>query len=399
LVWDILGGKKQAGAWWLLAGILAGIGWWSLALIIVSLGPLTLQGLWIFRRQIPYRKVALLILGFLIGAAPWFYAAVDYGPDKVIGSQSDAKTGNETLDDTELSGAGKYVTHLISLLLFNFPALFGLRPAWSIDWVAPIIGLPIAILYVTILGRIVQRTIARKEASPKQLMLTSLLIGAVLLMFIYVAFPSGGDFTGRYILPLYPIFAVLLGEWLGRVRQGIELAPPRYANGIAIFLVVLFCGYNLWGNLRSVRDNPPGLTTQYDPITHLPHDHDDALIDFLDSIGVDRGYSNYWLTYRFAFLTDERIILIPRLPNKKDLSFNIEDDRYPPYSEKVAEAEKIVYITSKHPELDRQLRERFNWLGVDFEEKTIGPYTIFYNFPRHVAPEELAPFELQPDAE
>lgn len=401
IVWDILSGKKQSKGWWFVAGILAGIGWWSLALIIVSLGPLTLQGLWHFRRKLPVQKIGVLIIGFVIGAAPWFYAVVDHGPQEVIGSQSDAATRSNTLEDTALSGAGKQIVHLTSLLLFNVPALFGLRPPWSIEWIAPLLGIPIAIIYLTLVWRAIRRTWTREQPPDQQLALTSILIGAGVLMLIYVMFPSGGDFTGRYVMPIYPLLAVLIGEWLGRVRRGQEIVPQQqagsYGSWVAGFLLILFLVYNLYGNVRSINDNPPGLTTQYDPVSHIPHDYDDALIDFLDSIGVDRGYSNYWLTYRFAFLTDQRILLIPRLPYKKDMSFNIEDDRYAPYPEKVAEAENVVYITSNLEELDRQLRERFVTLQIDFDEKSIGPYTIFYNFPRHVGPEALAPFETPPE--
>lgn len=399
IVWDILDGRKQSGYWWLVAGVLGGLGWWSMALIVVSLGPLTLQGLWHFRRQLPLKKVPLLLLGFLIGAAPWFYTVIDEGPDQVLDAQSRAEERGDALDDTKLEGSNNQVTRAISLVLFNFPSLFGFKPPWSIDWIAPIIGLWVIVFYILVIWQAIRRGISRKESGYTGIALNSILVGAGLLIFAFVMFRSGADPTGRYILPLYPLLAILVGEWLGRVYQGLEIIPAKYGLYSAVGLLVLCLSYNLWGNVRSIRDNPPGLTTQFDPISHLPHDHDDELIEFLDSIEIDRGYTNYWVAYRFIFLTHERILLSPRLPYKKDVSFTIKDDRYPLYSERVAEAEKIVYITSKHQELDRQLRERFNLLRVDFEEKTIGPYTIFYNFPRHVAPEELAPFELQPDAE
>ncbi len=156
---------------------------------------------------------------------------------------------------------------------------------------------------------------------------------------------------------------------------------------VAILIVCL--GYNLWGNVRSMLRNPPGLTTQFNLITHIPHDYDDDLIAFLDSIGADRGYSNYWVTYRFAFLTQERIIFSPRLPYKADLSYTRRDDRYPLYTRMVESSERIVYVTSNLPALDAELRSGFERAGVAFRERQIGPYTVFYDLSRPVTPEEL----------
>jgi hypothetical protein len=64
---------------------------------------------------------------------------------------------------------------------------------------------------------------------------------------------------------------------------------------VPVGLLVLCLGYNLWGNVRSMLQYPPGLTKQFDPISQIPHDHDQELIDFLDSINADRGYSNTWI--------------------------------------------------------------------------------------------------------
>ena len=41
-------------------------------------------------------------------------------------------------------------------------------------------------------------------------------------------------------------------------------------------------------------------------------------MDFLEAEGLERGYSNYWVSYRIAFLSGERLIFVPRLPYKAD---------------------------------------------------------------------------------
>ncbi len=398
IVWDIFDGKKQSPAWWFGAGFLAGLGWWSLALIIVSLAPLTFQGLWHFRRKLPLQKIAILILGFLIGAGPWVYAVIEHGPSAVLGAQSRPEDDKDSLADTDLEGTPTQVTRLISLLLFNLPSLFGLKPSWSIDWIAPIIGIPLVIIYLLILWGFLRRVLSRKNSAFVQTAYISILIGALTLIFTFVMFPSGGDPTGRYILPLYPLFVILIGDWLSNQHKQPTHSFWPYRAWLTSGFLILVLGYNLWGNVRSIRDNPPGLTTQFSEISDIPNSEDDALIDFLDSIGVNRGYTSYWGGYRFAFLTHERILLVPLLPYKEDLTYSQTDNRYPAYVDKVTQADEVVYVTANHPELDRQLRERFAALQIDFDEKQIGRFTIFYHLSRHVAPQELAPFETPEDA-
>jgi hypothetical protein len=157
--------------------------------------------------------------------------------------------------------------------------------------------------------------------------------------------------------------------------------------GVAGGVVIL--AFTLWGNVQSMLRNPPGLTTQFDLISHLPHDKDEDLVAFLDSIGADRGYSNYWVALRLAFLTDERIILSSRLPYKADMSYTYLDERYPPYAEAVAGAQQVIYVTSNHPNLDQILRALFEAHGITYREQHLEPYTIFFDLSRPVAPEEL----------
>lgn len=388
--WDILSGHKRSMGWWLPAGILAGLGWWSMALVVVSAVPLAIIGLWHFRKAMPWGRVGLLVAGFVIGALPWIIGTLQRGAGATLNDLSGAWF---SVSGVEGVGQGPGF-RLVSLALFNIPALFGLRPSWSVDWIALPAGVLIAMLYVFVLWRALRRVLPRAgsaDASSRPMMV-SLLLGWVILMALFVLSPFGGDPTGRYLLPLYPLLAILVGDWLGRARQGLEGIPRQWGKTISIILLITCLGYNLWGNVRSMLQNPPGLTKQFDPISQIPHSHDQELVDFLDSIGADRGYSNSWIAFRFAFLTQERIIFSPRLPYKADMSYTYGDDRYPPYSEAVDEAGSVVYVTSNHPQLDGEIGRRLDNLGVTFREKRIGPYTVFYDLSRRVTPDDLGPF-------
>jgi 4-amino-4-deoxy-L-arabinose transferase-like glycosyltransferase len=387
--WDILSDRSVSVGWWLVAGILAGLGWWSMALVVVSIVPLVLIGVWHFRKAMPWGRVGLLIIGFAVGALPWMIGTLQRGPGATLGDLSGAWFSVSGLNGSQ--GVG---FHALTLVLFNLPALFGLRPSWSVDWIALPIGALIAMLYLFVIWRAARRVAGRGESiePSSRLMLLSLLLGWLVLLAIFVASPFGGDPTGRYLLPLYPMLAILTGDWLGRLRHSLERTPHQWGRIIPSALLVMCLGYNLWGNVRSMIENPPGLTKQFDPISQIPHDHDQELIAFLDAIGVDRGYSNTWVTFRFAFLTHERIIFSPRLPYKADMSYTYGDDRYLSYSQAVDEAEKVVYVTSNHPVLDAAIRRRLAELHVTFSEKKIGPYTVFYDLSQRVSPDDLGPF-------
>lgn len=379
--WDILSRRKDGFGWWLLAGVLAGLGWWSMALIVTTLLPLGVIGLWHLRRSLSVGKIALLVLGFALGAGPWIGAVATDAAD-VLGELFGVRFG-QTLAE---AGSGGLPERVLSLVAFNLPALFGLRPSWALEWIALPLGVPIAALYLFVLWQAVRRTLRRQRAARERL---SLLGGWGVLIAAFLFSPFGSDPSGRYLLPLYPLLAVLSGEWLGEVAQEGGHLRKRW---VAPVLLGLILAYNLGGTVRAMAKNPPGLTTQFSAITHIPNEYDDDLIAFLDSIGAHRGYSTYWVAYRLAFLTEERILLAPLLPYKPDMRYTTYDLRYLPHLEAVRAAERVVYVTANHPVLDAALRERFTALGLSYREAQIGPYTVFYDLPRHVRPQEVVPY-------
>ncbi len=65
------------------------------------------------------------------------------------------------------------------------------------------------------------------------------------------------------------------------------------------------------------------------------------------------------------------------------------DNRYEPYSKLVNAFPNPVYITSNNPNLDRQLVLKLTELGVQWSEKIIGDYRVYYELSRKVLPEEI----------
>ena len=144
----------------------------------------------------------------------------------------------------------------------------------------------------------------------------------------------------------------------------------------------------MWGNVQAAV-SPTGLTTQFYPPSQIDHRYDAQLSRFLESEGETTGYSNYWVAYPLAFLSNETLIFIPRLPYHTDLKYTQRDDRYAPYDRKVAQAKRVAYITTKNPALDSYLREHFQALHISWEEQQVGDYHVYYHLSSVVRPDEI----------
>ncbi len=379
-----------------LLGVWAGLAFWAFGLVVVYLVPLfaflllhspseASSGTPAHRRWGPFRlprHAPLLVLGLLVGATPWW-----------LGNLSDLSAGVAQSLGANIAGTlptpGQGpIGYGIAVLrrLFNFavlglPALFGLRPPWAVEWNA----LPLAPLALALYLGALLHGLRRGPADAR-----FLLWGVWLTLLAgFVLTPFGNDPSGRYFLPLYIPLALFTGHLLGELRA-------RWGNRIAWGLLAGLLLFNVVGNLRAVLRQPPGITTQFDLISHLPHEYDEPLMAFLRAHNGTRGYSNYWVSFRLAFLSDEEIILTARLPYKATLSYTPLDDRYPPYDAMVAASPTVVYVTSNLPALDDLLRQRFRAVGVTWREHQIGPYRIFYDLSRRVSPEELDLYHFLP---
>jgi hypothetical protein len=194
--------------------------------------------------------------------------------------------------------------------------------------------------------------------------------------------PFGVDPSGRYFMPLAAPMAILGGGLFAALEE-----RARRPFGWAALCAIL--GFNLWGNLETALRKPPGITTQFNVVTQIDHSHDSELIAFLREVEERRGYANYWVSYPLAFLSEEELIYVPRLPYHQDFSYTPRDDRYAPYREAVLESARVAYITTRHPALDERLRAAFGVLEVTFREAVIGDYRVFYDLSRPIRPGEI----------
>ncbi len=365
-----------AGRWsvarWLLFGIVAGFAFYTFPLVLIYLVPI---GLWLFYqlRLKAWRSYLIaglaMCCGVAIGSAPWWLALIQSGGVLLAEMTGAAVAGSVAAP----SFIGSLGIRLINFWLFGLASWWGVRYPWSAELVLPVLGVVALVFYLGALGYAVKRG-------------ARLLWGMIVTLGVtYLITSFGGDPSGRYFLPLYLPLAIFTAMLLQRIRKQNVI--------LAVLLLVVLLGYNVGGTWLAAARQPPGITTQFDPVTWIDHTRDQELIDFLLEQGETRGYTNYWVQTPIAFLSHERIISAARLPYHLDLGYTPRDDRYPPYTQAVRAAPRAFYITVNHPALDALIRERLTALGVTYQEHSIGNYHLFYGLARKVEPEELGIYD------
>ena len=321
-----------------------------------------------------------LFVGVIIGALPWLVYAVNHGFAQLVFE----------LSGGAIAGAGSSSTlvnffhHGLNFFLFGLTVILGLRPSWEVRW----LGLPFApfvlAFWVWVIVFAVKKTVSGIQSGTKsrEISFYPLLGGVVMVLLAgFIISPFGADPSGRYFLPISVILAVFAADAVWRLKE---------KWGIAVYLIIcLVLVFNLWGVLQTTNKTPPGITTQIDAVTQIDHGYDRDLIKFLKTQGELFGYSNYWVSYPLAFLTDEQLVYVPRLPYHPDLRYTSRDDRYKPYQQYVAEASKAAYITTNNPQLDEKLRSEFSNLGIEWKETLIGDYQVFYALSEKIEPLQI----------
>jgi 4-amino-4-deoxy-L-arabinose transferase-like glycosyltransferase len=367
---------------WAGLGATAGLGFWTSALIGVYLlpaGVVIITRLWRGRRSRRnpgdahsrmWGGALLAVICFALFSGPWWWRNFTHGWSAM----------RFLLTGTEQSGIGigtvPLGVRLTGMLLLGLPALLGMRFPWAASYLLLPLAIPILVVFLAALSFAL--TQLRRHRDAGRALLAGMMI-AFAALFLLSRF--GTDATGRYFLPLVVPLALWTADLLGQIRSS--------RPWVAVLALAYLLGFNLIGHGLAISQSPPGLTTQFDPSNRFDNRHDEELISFLRQIGSTRGYSNYFVSFRIAFLSHETVVLSSQLPYKPDLSYNPADDRFPPYTEEVERADQVVYITTIHPALDTILSRELAAANVQFAEKQIGPYHIFYELSRRISPQEL----------
>jgi hypothetical protein len=370
---DRHGGALACAGW----GLLAGFSLWTFGLTLVYSIP---SGVLLAADDLRRRGSRALLecgaagfAGILLGALPMLAWGAAHGWRALFGEL----LGSAIAGASPASYPAAVVAHGVNLILFGPTVLLGLRPPWGV--VA--LGMPVTPI-VAALWTVAAFAGARRRAWPEPAGFGRALLGgvtiAVLAGFLLTSF--GADPSGRYFLPLFAVLAIT-------AAAGATWAAGRFGRLVYAGVVVVLV-FNVWTNLQAAGSSD-GMTTQFDSSTRYDHAYDEDLVRFLLEHGETRGYTTYWLAYPLAFLSDEQLVYLPRLPYHSDFRYTSRDDRYPPYRGQVTTSSHVAYVTAHQPWLDSALRNAFDRLGVGFAETEIGDFRVFHDLTRVVSPDDL----------
>lgn len=342
-------------------GFLLGVGWWVNNQIIFTIA--TVGVIWAltigFRSQSFSRGIRhgfthglAGVATFLIGGAPfWIHNILsDFQSFKLFGPSSEPWT------------------NAVGFFENGLPIIVGAKRFWSTTEVWSGSAIFAAVLYgiVALILCVMRGPIGGDATSedlkdcgsehPFAVLLPAIFIIATATIFSLSSFGWLSS-APRYLLPLYPPLFVLIAVALSRVRGVLAVA------GVGIF--VAFHVASSAGGGWPV----PGEPFVYKE-ERVARDHR-SLIKWLTEHQVAWVRTNYWIGYRLAFETGERVrFLVLGKPRETRIA------EYPRAAEAVP-VDAFVYVLT--PRLAQEVAESMVNLGMTFERTEVGSYVILHD--------------------
>jgi hypothetical protein len=260
----------------LAIGLLAGVGFWMSTNIIYFVVPAGVAILSAGRRMLP--RVLLSIPTALLGAAPW----ISYNLQHHFAS----------LDEGRKFAQGTYIEHL-RVFGRGVGLTVGLASGQGIDgrlrFIAVVFGIVLLGAVIALIAGQARRMVTRRVATPPLDVLAALFVP-----FWFAASPiAGTEVIPRYFFFAWPVAALLLGRLLR--------APRAAVGALMIILIVATVGVD--AELRK-RPDIPSLR----PVAAA-----------LYGRHTTRAFGDYWVAYRLAFETKERVIVSPFTSRRRPL--------------------------------------------------------------------------------
>jgi hypothetical protein len=299
-------------------GLVLGLALWQTTQIVPLAVPAVLWLVW--RRPAVLRHAWLAVPLAVIGALPWLVWTFEHD------------FASLHLNSGVSSSYGWRLRTLVSPVL---PMALGLRLPGSQVWLVPVLA---AVAYVAVLALFAYGAYRSRRR------VTSLLY-AVCLVFPFLMAISPKTYLTtdpRYLSALMPVFALLLAQ-LARTNARATL-------------VLLVAGAL---TVAWVRDSYEHLHAGRGDASTAPHSIA-PLIATLDDLHIRRAFADYWIAYRLAFESRERIIAVENKFDDLYVRNGVVEPtadpfvRYWPYDRDVRESARhaFVFFRRKQPEHD-----------------------------------------------
>ncbi len=352
-----------------LLGIILGLGWWVNNQIVYFIIPVALFSALYLARELltgalsvasTARIVAYGTAAFLIGSAPfWLY--------------------NFTHDFTSfgmfgLADGDEIAKHSAGLFAVALPILFGAVRFWSFEGIFPgavtgaylIYGVVFLVVIIARWREILSLFVGQVDCSaPVELTLLVIPVSCIIFTISTYGWLVQAP---RYLLPIYvSLFAI----------SGVAFAySARWSRGLAALLLAGLIFLNVtsaYSGGRAVGGEPIVFAGE-----RVASDHT-QLITTLDKLGINFVRTNYWIGYRLAFETKERI------------TFSMFQEPYqvriPEYESNLKPEQREIVPLVLVPAQAKLVRQAFRVGQVSFSEIEASGYVIIYNLKLSSTPE------------
>jgi len=279
-----------------LLGFVLGISWWVNNQSIYYIASIGLVVGVSFLLRLRFKKVCehcvCGALAFFLGGAPFWYFNIFETPRW----QTFSRLGGSV-------SFGEAMKHFLGLVSESFPIIAGARRFWSDEDLYPGSSLISILLYVGTFLLAVLWAKSRSKSCGKiirePIWLLTIFMFAVTAIF---SFSSFGYLTTapRYVLPMYSALFVLVACAL----ESAWVEGGRAGKKSAAALMTCFLGFHLLSNYAGGRGIPG------EPVIfkgeRVAKDQRE-LYEWLGKEGYSHIKTNYWIGYRAAFETDERV--------------------------------------------------------------------------------------------
>ena len=313
------------------------------------------------------------LTGFFLGGAPFWYANIAIKP-KWQTFETLTKKQSET----------GFFDHLHGFFAEALPIIFGARRFWSDADIFPYSSLVVYFLFLAAaLLALIGRPAAKHGARPLRSQQLLLLLFLIVVPVVFAASSFGWlSKAPRYLLPLYSVIYVVVGIALGAMlERGGVLRRVCAIGGALAFLTV-----NLTSNYLGGAE-APGQPFVFNG-DRVAEDHR-ALYAWLEREGYHHIHTNYWIGYRIAFETAEKVTFT-RFGSPRTL-------RIPEYELEGRDYENeapYVLVPSEAAIFARQLDVQ----GFTFRATTVSGYTVIDQLnqgwppgePLTILPEQIA---------
>lgn len=349
-------------------GLLLGFGWWTNNQIVYFMLPVGYAFLakLLFEPGISLSlKIKNTFLHLLTGLISFLFGGLPYW---IYNLQHDFASF-EILSGSESSDV---LTHVSGLFATSIPIILGSKRFWAFEDIFTYSTL----LYYTAYAALILVILQSRRKQILNLFRFRLSENAGVEVFILFLIATFSVFTfssygylvhaPRYLLPLYVAMFPLLAYSLELIRQK---SKPVFASALVLILVLNILSSYSFG--RSIPGEPFVFKQQ-----RVSRDHT-KLIEWLDAKKINWVRTNYWIGYRLAFETNERI--------KFDLFQEPNQLRIPSYRREAFEnnIEEMPFVLV--PAQAVLVQKAMKKMNYTFETEFVEGYQIVYNIqlPNH----------------